>query len=88
MPVAIFCMFFTSQEINTKRNPNAAKLFVDFFGPEEIQSAGEAPGGALRGAQPTRAHLEAQARPGGLCPLRVHPEPPLCSINTPIFQKP
>ena len=40
-------------------------------------------GGALRGAQPTRARLEAQAGPGGLCPPWVPPEPPLYSINTP-----
>ena len=26
-----FCMLFTSQEINTKRSPNAAKLFGDFL---------------------------------------------------------
>ena len=45
-------------------------------------------GGPPRGAQPTRARQEAQARPGGLCPPRVPPGPPLCSINTPIFQKP
>ena len=45
-------------------------------------------GGAPRRAQPTRARQEAQARPGGLCPPRVPPEPPICSINTPIFQKP
>ena len=32
-------LFFTSQEINTKRSPNAAKLFVDFFGTEDIQWA-------------------------------------------------
>ena len=70
MPVVVFCMFFTSQEINTKRSPNAAKLFVDIFGPEDIQWAGEAPGGAPGGAQPTRARLEAQAHPGGLCPPR------------------
>src|SRR3989337_120082 len=36
-------MFFTSQEINTKRSPNAATLFVDFFGPEDIQWAKEVP---------------------------------------------
>jgi len=36
-------MFFTSQEINTKQSPNAAKLFVDFFGPEDIQWAKEVP---------------------------------------------
>ena len=26
VPVAVFCLFFTSQEINTKRSPNATKL--------------------------------------------------------------
>ena len=31
VPVAIFCLFFTSQEINIKRSPNTAKLFVDFL---------------------------------------------------------
>ena len=31
MPVAVFCMFFTSQEINIKRSPNATKLYRDFF---------------------------------------------------------
>ena len=31
-------------------------------------------GGAPRGAQPTRARQEAQARPGGLCPPRVPPQ--------------
>src|SRR6266536_2106428 len=29
--VAVFCLFFTSQNISTKRSPNAAKLFVEFF---------------------------------------------------------
>ena len=33
--VAVFCMFLTSQEINTKRSPNAAKLLGDFSGPED-----------------------------------------------------
>ena len=88
VPVAVFCMFFTSQEINTKRSPNAVKLFVDFFRPKDIQWAGEVPGGAPRGAQPIKACLEAEARPGGLCPPQVPPGPPLCSINTPIFPKP
>src|SRR5215216_5761910 len=31
VPVAIFCLFFTSQNISTKWIPNATKLFVDFF---------------------------------------------------------
>ena len=85
MPVVVFCMFFTLQVINIKRSTIAVKVFVDFFGPEDIQWAGEAPGGAPRGAQITRARLEAQARPGGLCPPRLPPEPPLYSINTQIF---
>ena len=53
-----------------------------FYGPEDTQWAKAAPGGAPRGAQPTRARL------GGLCPPRVPPETPLWSINIPIFQKP
>ena len=53
-----------------------------FYGPEGRQWALVAPGGAPRGAQPARARL------GGLCPPRVPPGPPLCSINTQIFQKP
>ena len=65
--------------------PNFMK---NFYGPEGTQQALAAPGGAPREAQPTRARQEAQVRPGGLCPPRVPPRPPLCSINTPIFQKP
>ena len=60
----------------------------NFDGPEGTQQALDAPGGAPRGAQPTRARQEVQARPGELCPPRVPPGPPLCSINTPIFPKP
>ena len=60
----------------------------NFYGPEDIQWAGEAPGGAPKGAQPTRALLGPPERPGGLCPPRWPPAPPLCSINTPIFHKP
>ena len=58
------------------------------YGPEGTQWALVAPGGVLRWGQPIRAGQEAQARPGGLCPPRVPPGPPLCSINNPIFQKP
>ena len=59
MPVAVFCMFFTSQKINTKRSPNATKLYRDFLwnkwkilgpgytwgGPEEGTTHQGAPGG-------------------------------------------
>ena len=31
VPVAVFCLFFTSQEINIKRSTNTAKLFGDFL---------------------------------------------------------
>ena len=88
VPVAVFCLFFTSQEINIKRSPNTVICLEIVYGPEHLGWAREAPGGAPRGAQPTRARQEAQARPGGLCPPRVPPGPPLCSINTPIFPKP
>ena len=52
MPSASCCFLhiFTSQEINIKRSPNAAELFVDFFGPEDIQWVGEAPGGFSEGS--------------------------------------
>ena len=39
----------------------------NFYGPEGTQRALAAPGGAPRGAQPTRVRQEAQTRPGGLC---------------------
>ena len=59
-----------------------------FCGPEDIQWAREALGGAPRGAQPTRARLGAEGRPGGLCPPRWPPVPPLRPINSQMFQKP
>ena len=31
MPVVVFCMFFTSHEINIKQSPNATKLYGDFL---------------------------------------------------------
>ena len=39
MPVAVFCLFFTSQKSNIKRSPNATKLFADFLCPEDAQEA-------------------------------------------------
>ena len=63
-------------------------FLVIFSGPEDTCWAKKVPEGDLRGAQPTWACLGAQARPGGLYPPRCPPAPPLCSINTPIFQKP
>ena len=61
MPVAVFCMFLTSQEINIKRSPNAMQLLEDFFGPEESQWAKEAPEGLLEGSS---THQGAPGSPG------------------------
>ena len=49
MPVAVFCMFFTSREINTKRSPNAAKHFVDFSWARRHLVGQESTWGVLRG---------------------------------------
>ena len=58
MLVAVFLLVFTSQNISTKRSPNAMKLFGDFFldirdpgsfrrGPKDGPVAHEAPGRSL-----------------------------------------
>ena len=63
-------LFFACFLYRGKSIPNGVKMprnFLEIFsGPEEIQWAKEASGGALRGAQPTRARL------GGV-PWRVEP---------------
>ena len=61
MPVALFCLFFTSQEINNKRSPNAVKLFGVFLGPEDHQWARAAPGGCPEGGT---THQGAPGGPG------------------------
>jgi hypothetical protein len=43
VPVAVFCLVFYLQKIHIKRSPNAAKLFGEFFGPEDIQRTEEVP---------------------------------------------
>ena len=53
VPVAVFCLFFTSQKINTKRSPNAAKLFEEFSGPENTGWDKEVPEGVPRGGHNT-----------------------------------
>ena len=88
VPVAIFRLFSTTHEINIKWSPNAAKLFVVFLDQKISSGPRKHLRGAPRGAQPTGARREAQARPGGLCPPQWPPAPLLCSMNTPIFQKP
>ena len=66
----------------------ARNFTMTFYGPKGSRWGLVAPGGAPKGAQPTSARQEALACPGGLCPPRVPPGPPLSSINTPLFQKP
>ena len=69
MPVAVFCPVFVLQKINTKRSPNATKLFGDFLlmeintgsfgrGPEEEEVGHEAPGRALVPRGPTPAPFD------------------------------
>ena len=74
--VAVFCLFFTSQEINIKRSPNTTKLFGDFFmdqktsiGPEQhlgVPRGGHNPPGRAWGprrAQVGCAHLDGLLHP-------------------------
>ena len=59
VPVLVFCLFFTSHEINIKRSPNTAKLFVDFFMDQKTSNGPKKHlGGAPRGHNPPgRAYL-------------------------------
>ena len=69
VPVAVFfCLFFTSQEINIKRSPNAAKLFMDFLWTRRPPMGQSSTWGCPEGAQPTWAHL-------GCGPLGGPPHP-------------
>ena len=83
-----FCLFFYIAENQYQMESKCSKTFWRFFGPQDIQWAREAPGDSPRGEQPTRACLGAQAHPGGLCPPRWPPVPPLYPINSQKFQKP
>ena len=69
--------------VQTQRN--STKIFMDQKEPNgpELHL-----GGAPREAQPTRARQGLLARPGGLCPPRWPPAPPLCTINSQIFRHP
>ena len=73
MPVVVFCMFFTLQEINTKRSPNVVKLFVDFFGLEDNQWAEEAPGGRSKGSTTHQGAPGGPGAPWWVVPTSVAP---------------
>ena len=90
MPSTSSCLllvvYFAGNRYQTesKRNKTFWRFFLDQktpVGPKKYQRGSEG------STQPTSAHLGAQARPGGLCAPRWPPSPPLCSKNTPIFQK-
>ena len=52
--VAVFCLFFRSQEINIKQSPNTVKLYRDFFWTRRNPMGQSCTwGGAPRGTQPT-----------------------------------
>ena len=70
--------------MKSKGGETFLRIFLDQkeqLGPKKYQR------GAPRGAQPTWARMGAQACPGGLCPPRWPPAPPLRPINLQMFQK-
>ena len=67
MPVAVFCLFFTSRNINTKHSPNAAKLFGDFLGPEDTRWAKEVPEGRPEVGTTHQGALGGPGAPKGVC---------------------
>jgi hypothetical protein len=88
VPVAVFCLVFVSQKINIKRSPNAAKLFGDFFGPEDIQWAKEVP---ERSPEGSTRHLGVPGGPGvpkWVVPTSVASRTASLLYKSPIFQKP
>ena len=61
VPVAVFCLFFTSQEINIKRSPNTVKLFVDFLWTRRHPAGRRSTWGVPRGGT---THQRAPGGPG------------------------
>ena len=73
MTVVVFCMFFTSQEINTKLSPNTAKLFVDFLD-QKTSSGLEKHLGVLQGERNPPGHAWTSRRTlVGRAPLGAPP---------------
>ena len=89
--VAVFCLFFTSQEINIKRSPNVAKLSVHFFGPKDIQWAKEVTKrGPARGEVRLRLCLSVRAGNGATRGRRWRSGPAgpsARSVQTDFFKK-
>ena len=83
-----FCLFLTSQEINIKQSPNAVKLFVDFFGPEDTYWAKQVPEGSSEGST---THQGAPGPPGAprwVVPTSVASRTPSLHYQFPNIPKP
>ena len=59
VPAVVFCLFFTLQEINIKRSPNATKLLEDFFWARKKPVGQGSTWGLLKGS------ITHQGAPGG-----------------------
>ena len=66
VPVAVFCLFFTSQKINIKRSPNTVKLLVGFLWAIRLPMGAEQHLGMPRGGHnsPGRARPPWRAQVG------------------------
>ena len=63
--------------------------FTDiFYGPEDTQWANAAPGGCSEGSTTHQGAPGGPGAPWWVVATSGAPGPPICSINTPIFQKP
>ena len=67
----VFYIAVNQYQTESKCNETLLRFFMDQKTPNGPRLC---LGGAPRGAQPTREHHEARARPGGLCPPRVPPQ--------------
>ena len=88
VPVAIFCLFFTSQEINIKRSPNTANFLWILYGSEDIQWAKEAPGGVPRGGTTHQGALGGPGAPRWVVPTSVASRTPSLPYKIPNIPKP
>ena len=85
VPAAVFRFFYITGN-KYQMESKHRETFCGFFMDQKTSNGLEQHlGSAPRGAQPTRARLGAQARPGGLCPPRWPPAPLPCTINFQIF---
>ena len=87
VPVAVFCLFLTSQEINIKQSPNTAKLFVDFLWTRTLPMGQSSTWGCPEGGTTHQGAPGGPGAPRWVVPTSVAPAPPLRPINRQIFKK-